>query len=92
MVAGVVMGIDSWHKKGCFSTSCTVNVVHAFVSGMGAGFLLSCFCVVRCDAGAVFALLSASILFGQRRLVVTCSCPQFAHLSVSCLLSLHWWE
>ena len=92
MVAGVVMGIDGLHETGRFSTSCTVNVAHAFASGMGAGFLLSCFCVVRCDAGAVFAFFSASILFGRRRFVVACSCPQFAHFSVSCLLSLHWWE
>ena len=47
--------------------------------------LVSCcpvFCVVRCDAGAVFSFFSASILFGQRRLVVACSCPQFAPVSV----------
>ena len=92
MVAGVVMGIDGWHEMGRFSTSCMVNVAHAFASGMGADFLLSCFCVVRCNAGAVFAFLSTSILFGLRRLVVACSCPQFSHLSVSCLLSLHWRE
>ena len=92
MVVGVVMGIDGLHETGRFYTSCTVNVAHAFASGMGAGFLLSCFSMVCCDAGAVFAFFSASILFGQRRLVVACSCPQFAHFSVSCWLSLHWWE
>ena len=84
MVVGVVMGINGLHETGRVSTSCTVNVAHAFASGMGAGFLLSCFCVVRCDAGAVFTFFSASILFEQRRLVVACSCPQFAHFSVSC--------
>ena len=91
MVVGVVMGIDGLPEKGRFSTSWTVNVAHAFSSGIGAGFLLSCFCVVCCDAGAVFAFFSASILFGQWLLVVACSCPQFARLSISCLLSLHWW-
>ena len=34
MVAGVVMGIDGLHEKDCFSTSCTVNVAHAFASSM----------------------------------------------------------
>ena len=75
IVVGVVMGIDGLHEKGRLSTSCTVNVVHAFASGMGAGFLLSCLGVGRCDIGAVFAFFSASIFFGQRRLVVACSCP-----------------
>ena len=89
MVVDVVMGIDGLHETGRFSTSCSVNVAHAFSSDMGAGFLLSCLCVVCCDAGAVFAFFSASILFGQRRLVVACSCSQFVHFSVSCLLSLH---
>ena len=88
MVAGVVMGIDGLHEKDRFSTFCTVNVVHTFVSGIGAGFLLPCLCVVRCADGAVFAFFSASVLFGQRRLVVGCSCLQFEHLSVRCLLSL----
>ena len=92
MVVGVVMGIDGLHERGRFSTSCTVNVAPAFASGMGDGFLMSCFCVVRCDQGAVFAFFSDSIIFGQKRLVVACSCPQFAHCSVSCLLALHWWD
>ena len=91
MAAGVVMGIYGWHERGRVSASFTVNVAHAFDSGMWAGFLLSCFSVVRCDAGAVFSFFSASILFGQTRLVA-CSCPQFAHLNVNCLLSLYWWE
>ena len=89
MVVGVVMGIDGLHETGRFSTSCTVNVAHVFASGMGAGFHLSCFCAVLCDAGAVFAFFFASIIIGQMQLVVACSCPQFAHFSVSCLLSLH---
>ena len=49
-----------------------VNVTHAFASGIGAGFLLSCLCVVRCDAGEFFAFFSVSIIFVQRRLVVAC--------------------
>ena len=40
------------------------------------------FCVVCCNAGVVFAFFSASILFGHRHLVVSCSCPQFAHLFI----------
>ena len=59
---GYGLVIDGLHKKGRFSTSCTVNVAHAFASGMRAGFLLFCLCVVRCDAGAVFAFFSASIV------------------------------
>ena len=86
MVAGVVMGFDGLHEKGRFYTSYTVNVVHAFTSDIGAGFQLPCLC------GAVFAFFLASILFGQRGLVVACSCPQFAHLNARCLLTLHWWE
>ena len=82
MVADVVMGIDGLNEKGRFSTFCTVNVAYAFTSGVEAGFLLSYLRVIRCDAGAVFAFFSSSILFGQQRLVVACSCPQFAHLSV----------
>ena len=64
VVVDVVMGIDGLHETGRFYTSCTVNVAHAFASGMGDGFLMSCFCVVCCDAGAVFVFFSASILFG----------------------------
>ena len=45
VVMDVVMGIDGLHETGSFSTSCTVNMVHAISSRMGAGFLLSCFCV-----------------------------------------------
>ena len=76
MVASVVMGIDGLPEKGRFSTSYTVNVAHVFASGIGAGVLLSCLCVVRCDAGAcaVFALFLASSFFGQRRLVVSVVC------------------
>ena len=66
MAVGVAMGIDGLHETGRFSTSCTVNVVHAFASGMGAGFLLSRFCVVRCNAGAVFAFYSRLLFFGGR--------------------------
>ena len=51
------------------------------VSGIGTGFVLSCLCVVRCDAGvcAVFAFLPVPVSFGQRQLV-------------NCLLSFHWCE
>ena len=58
MVACLVMGIDVLHGKGRFSTCRTVNVAHGFSSGIGAGFLFSCLCVVRYDAGAVFVFFS----------------------------------
>ena len=35
MVVSVDMGIDDLHETGRFSTFYTVNVVHAFTSGMG---------------------------------------------------------
>ena len=38
MVVGVVMGIDGLHKTGRFSTSCTVNVAHAFEKWYGRWF------------------------------------------------------
>ena len=92
LVADVVMGIDGLSEKGLFSTSCTVNMAHVFASGIGAGLLLFCLCVNRCGAAAcaVFAFCSASSLFAHKLHLVACSCPQFAHLSVSCVLSLHW--
>ena len=85
LVAGVVMEIDGWYGKGRFSTLCTVNVAHAFASGIAA-------CVV-------FAFFSASILFGRRRLVVACSsCSQFTVVFVlvgvmtSCARLPNFWQ
>ena len=78
------------------STSCTVNVAHAFASSIGVGVMLSCLCVVRCDAGAVFALFSASILFWQRQLncsgvllsaVCTIECPLIVVIALVGLMS-----
>ena len=92
IVAGVVMRMYGCHEKDRFSTSYTVNVTHVFASGIEAGVPLSCLCVICCDACEVFAFFSASILFVKRRLVVACSCPQFAYMSIRCLLSLHWLE
>ena len=65
---------------------------HAFVNGMGDGFLVPCLIVGLVVAGAheVFTLFMASNLFGQSRLVVECPCPQLTYFSVSVLLSLHW--
>ena len=61
MVVGLVMGFDGLHETGRFSTSCMVNVAHAFASGMGAGFLLSCF--VWFVVTLVLSLLSSRLLF-----------------------------
>ena len=54
--------------------TCTVSVAHAFVDGMGAGFLFPCLIVGLLGAGVheVFALFTVSIFFGQSRLVVEC--------------------
>ena len=83
----VACGADGVLEKGRFSTSCTVNVAHAFVNGMGAGFLLPCLIVSLCVAGVheVFTLFMASSFFGQSRLVVACHCPQLTHFSVRVL-------
>ena len=40
-----------YFEKGRFPTSCTVSVAHAFVNGMGAGFLLPCLIVGLFVAG-----------------------------------------
>ena len=70
----VVCGVDGVLEKDNFSTSCSVSVAHAFVNGMGDGFMLSCLIVGLFDAGAheVFTLFMASSFFGKSRLVVTC--------------------
>ena len=67
-------------------------MAHAFINGMGAGFLLPCLIVGLFIPGMheVFTLLMASSFFGQSRLVVTCLCSQLTHFSVRVLLSLHW--
>ena len=68
MVVSVDMGIDGLHETGRFSTFYTVNVVHAFTSGMGAGFLLSCFVgrvpplLVLTFCSALFLVLSSLLL------------------------------
>ena len=69
-------------------------MAHAFFSGMGAGFLLTCLVVGILGTGVcdAFALFTASSFFGQSRLVVECLCPQFTHFSVRFLLSLHWFD
>ena len=77
-----------WCVDGFLPTSCTANAVHAFFNGMGAGILLAC--LVALTLCADFTLLSASSIFGQRRLVAACPCPQFTHFSVRVSLSLHW--
>ena len=61
MVVGVVMGVVDLHETDRFSTSCTVNVAHAFASGMGAGFLCPVF--VWFVVTLVQSLLSSRLLF-----------------------------
>ena len=80
MPADVIMRIDGWHEKGRFSTSCMFNVAHAFASGIAAGVLMSCLCVICCDAGALFAFFSASgvLLFA----VCTFECLLFVVLAL----------
>ena len=83
-------GVDDGPEKGRFTTSWMVREARAFFNGMGTGFLVDCLVVgTLCDCVCdVFTLCSAASFFGQRRLVVACPCPQFAHFSVS--LSWHW--
>ena len=68
-------------------------MAHAFARGIGAGFLLFCFCVGRYDAGPVFAFFSASIHFGQRcsgvllSAVCTFECQLFVVLALVGVMS-----
>ena len=62
----VACGVDSFFEKGRFFTSCTVSVAHAFVNGMGAGFLLLCLivCLFVASVHEAFTLFLASSFFG----------------------------